>query len=72
MAKIAAFHTSNVEDHKRSPVWHDNDECSEGKKIKLTNRQPGQKGSRCLICVGLDTRIKRREKFNNKFSAQIK
>jgi hypothetical protein len=55
MAKVAPFHTKNEEDHKRSPVWHDNDQCADGKKILAANRELGRKGNRCEICTGLDT-----------------
>ncbi len=55
MAKVAPFHTKNEEDHKRSPVWHDNDQCSEGKKILPADKELGQKGNKCLICTRLDS-----------------
>jgi hypothetical protein len=42
MAKVPAFHTEYLEDHKRSPVWHDNDKCDEGKKILRENRELGE------------------------------
>ena len=54
MSRVLPFHTKNEEDHKRSPVWHDNDQCSEGKKILPKDREPGQKGNKCLICKKLD------------------
>ena len=54
MAITPPFHTKNEEDHKRSPVWHDNDQCYEGKKILPVDREPGQKGNKCLVCIGLD------------------
>ena len=54
MAKVPAFHTSNEEDHKRSPVWHDNDQCPEGKKILPKDKEYGQKGNKCLKCIELD------------------
>ena len=54
MAQVPPFYTSNEEDHKRSPVWHDNDQCSEGKKIKPENKVYGKKGNKCLICTALD------------------
>lgn len=50
MAKVAPFHTSNEEDHKRSPVWHDESTCSEGKKILAHNKVSGKKGNKCLVC----------------------
>ena len=54
MAKVSPFHTKNEEDHKRSPVWHDNNECEEGKKIKDENVEHGKKGNKCEICERLD------------------
>jgi hypothetical protein len=54
MTKVAPFHTKNEEEHRRSPVWHDNDQCSEGKKIKPENREYGAKGNKCDYCKLLD------------------
>jgi hypothetical protein len=54
MAKVAPFHTKNVEDHKRSPVWHDNDQCPTGKKILPKDKELGQKGNKCEDCIKLD------------------
>lgn len=40
--------------HSKLPgtdVYHDNDSCPEGKKIKKSNREPGTGGlRRCVIC----------------------
>ncbi len=55
MAHEKPFHTSNEEDHKRSPVWHNDDACSEGKKIKSWNKELGKKDNKCLICKGLNS-----------------
>ena len=55
MAKVTAFHTSNEEDHRRSPVWHDNDQCPEGKKILPKDKEFGIKGNKCLKCIELDS-----------------
>jgi len=57
MAKVSPFHTKNEEEHRRSPVWHDNDECSEGKKIKPENREYGVKGNKCEDCIKLDKKV---------------
>ena len=54
MTIVAPFHTSNVEDHKRSPVWHDNDQCSEGKKILPKDIEAGKKGNKCEVCMKID------------------
>ena len=54
MAHIKPFHTSNEEDHRRSPGWHNDDACYEGKKIKEYDRVQGKKGNKCLICKGLN------------------
>jgi hypothetical protein len=54
MAKVRPYHTSNEEDHKRSPVWHDHDDCPEGKKILPKDKVYGQKGNKCLKCIELD------------------
>lgn len=48
------FYTKNEEDHKNSPVWHDNSECPEGKKILSENIAYGMKGSKCIFCERLD------------------
>jgi hypothetical protein len=55
MAKVPPFHTKIAEDHKRSPVWHDNDRCADGKTILPANQELGRKGNRCEICTSLDT-----------------
>lgn len=51
MTVVPAFHTSTEEDH---PVWHDNDQCIEGKKIKAENYVLGVNGDKCDICIELD------------------
>ena len=57
MAIVPPFHTKNEEDHKRSPVWHDNDKCDEGKKILAANKELGKKGNKCENCTKLDKQI---------------
>ena len=50
MAACPPFHTSEPED---PPVYHDDDECYEGKKIKPEHRVDG-KGTdrrRCEVCA---------------------
>jgi len=51
MTIVPPFHTSNEED---PPVWHDNNQCIEGKKIEKKNWLPGKNGKKCDICEGLD------------------
>jgi len=55
MAKVPPFHTKNEEDHKRSPVWHDNEQCSEGKKILFKDKELGEKGNKCEVCIKIDS-----------------
>jgi hypothetical protein len=54
MTRVSPFHTKNEEDHRRSPVWHDNDQCAEGKKILPKDKEAGIKGNKCLECKRLD------------------
>jgi hypothetical protein len=51
---IEPFYTSTQEE---DPVWHDNDKCEEGQKIKQENRIPGKNGRKCRICEKLDSDI---------------
>ena len=55
MAHVKPFHTSNEEDRKRSPVWHNDDAFFEGKKIKSWNKEEGKKGNKCLDCKKLNS-----------------
>jgi hypothetical protein len=51
MSKVSAFHTKTPEEPQ---VYHDNNECDEGKKIKPENRVPGTGGRRqCEVCSDL-------------------
>ncbi len=52
---ISPFHTSNEEDHKRSPVWHNDSDCEYGKRIKPENKEYGKKGNRCDRCKELNS-----------------
>ena len=46
------FYTTTEEE---DPVWHDNDQCDEGQKIKKENIAYGTGGRRkCDICKDLD------------------
>ncbi len=54
MAKVPPFHTKTEEEPGQKDVHHDNDTCSEGKKIKSYNKEPGTNGKRlCKICADL-------------------
>ena len=57
MAKVAAYHTDSPEyPPKHRTVYHDHDDCQDGKQIKMWHRKPG-KGSperkRCDECIRL-------------------
>jgi len=56
VAKIAPFHTDAREYLPRNrQVYHDQDNCFEGQKIKDKHRKPGTgEKERCGFCVGLD------------------
>jgi hypothetical protein len=51
---VPPFYTNDEEDYKRSPVWHDNDLCLEGRKILPEDKNLGIKGNKCEICIKLD------------------
>ena len=55
MSKVAAYNTSSPEylpQHRE--VYHDHDDCSDGKKIKREHREPGTGGKkRCKVCINL-------------------
>ncbi len=54
MAKVAPFHTSVPEYGGERNVYHDNDACPDGKRIKREHRTPGQDGRPlCKVCKGL-------------------
>ena len=45
------YHTVSEEDH---PVYHNQRNCDEGKKIKTKNLKPGKDGrALCEICEGM-------------------
>ena len=67
---VPPFYTNNEADYARSPVWHDNELCPEGKKIQAKDKNLGIKGEKCGICVRLDAegvkfRILNRRKFKS-------
>jgi hypothetical protein len=49
------FHTKNLEEGAGHPnVYHDNDQCADGKRIKSWNRESGIDGRpKCDECKGL-------------------
>lgn len=48
----AAYHTNSAEyPPKNREVYHNNNQCSEGKKIKLEHRESGTGGKPlCKVC----------------------
>ena len=54
MPRVEPFHTRKKEDFKRAPVWHDNDQCVEVKKIVLEDRVECEQGYHCFVCIGLN------------------
>jgi hypothetical protein len=52
MAKVPAFHTSEPEYEGERNVYHDQSECSAGKRIEQRHRTPGTAGrDKCQICT---------------------
>jgi hypothetical protein len=55
MAKVAAYHTTSPEyppSHRN--VYHDHDDCHDGKAIKQKDRVAGMAGRpRCKVCIDL-------------------
>lgn len=53
MAKVSPYHTSVVEYEHRN-VYHDHNNCPDGKRIKPEHRSPGTANRpRCKECVKL-------------------
>jgi hypothetical protein len=51
MAKVPSYHSDSLED---KPVYHDHDDCWEGRKIERKHLQPGTGGKRrCEVCTSL-------------------
>lgn len=51
MGKVAAYHTTLSETPE---VYHDRDDCSEGKKIKAEHKEDGTDGrQKCKVCASL-------------------
>jgi hypothetical protein len=55
MAKVSPYHTNSPEyPAKHREVYHDHDDCPEGKRIKLWHRLNGTGGNpRCDECIKL-------------------
>jgi hypothetical protein len=55
MTKVAAYNTNSIEYiPKHRDVFHDHDDCPDGKKIKPEHRQSGTAGKhRCDECINL-------------------
>lgn len=52
MAKVAAYHTTSPEYPRE--VYHDHDNCHDGKAIKPQHRVSGTGGKpRCKVCISL-------------------
>jgi hypothetical protein len=55
MAKVDPYHTKTYEEPpEHRNVYHDHDDCPDGKRIKPWNREPGKDGRpRCDECIKL-------------------
>jgi hypothetical protein len=55
MAKVDAYHTDSEEyEPKHREVYHDHDNCSDGKKIEAKHRKSGTGGKKlCKVCADL-------------------
>lgn len=54
MAKVSPYHTKTEEEPGQRDVHHNNDACSEGKKIKPENKEAGTNGKPlCKVCEKL-------------------
>ena len=55
MSKVAAYHTNSSESPpKHREVYHDHDDCHDGKAIKREHKESGTGGKpRCKVCIGL-------------------
>lgn len=53
--KVQPYHTKNLEDGEgHRNVYHDNNQCSDGKRIKPENRESGTAGRpKCDECKNL-------------------
>jgi hypothetical protein len=54
MAKCDPYHTITVEEPEQRDVYHDHDDCPDGKRIEAKNWRSGKDGSpRCDECIHL-------------------
>lgn len=55
MSKVAAYHTTSPEyPPKHREVYHDHDDCHDGRGIKPQHRERGTGSKkRCLVCTQL-------------------
>ncbi len=55
MGKVAAYHTSSHEyPPKHREVYHDHDDCPDGRRIKREHKEQGNGGKkRCDACIRL-------------------
>lgn len=53
MAKVPSYHTTSIEyPPKERNVYHDHDDCPDGKRIELRHRVSGQaERPRCDACI---------------------
>ena len=53
MAKVNPYHTTLLERPPERNVYHDHNDCPDGKRIKPEHRASGKAGRpRCDVCVG--------------------
>jgi hypothetical protein len=55
MTKVAPYNTTSIEEPpEHRSVYHDHDNCPDGKKIKTEHREAGTGGKlRCKECIKL-------------------
>jgi hypothetical protein len=54
MAKVYPYHTTSQEDPPQRNVYHDHDNCPDGKRILAKNRERGTDNRpRCDECIKL-------------------
>jgi hypothetical protein len=55
MSKVSPYHTTSLEEPpEHREVYHDHDNCHDGKAIKPWNRTSGTGGRpRCKVCISL-------------------
>ena len=55
MTKCKPYHTTTEEEPEQRDVYHDYEECPDGKRILSKNRADGTDGRpRCDECIALD------------------